>query len=394
MISNKMKQSIEKSSAIRAMFEEGIRLSKIYGKENVYDFSLGNPSVFPPKSVKNALISLLENEDPNFLHGYTPNAGYSDVREFIAKKFAEEFGINASSDGVVLTNGAAAALNIILKTLLNPDDEVIIFAPFFGEYLSYVNNYDGVPVIIPVDEKSFSPDMSELEKKLSPKTKAVIVNNPNNPSGAVYPEETLKKISEILAAAEKKYGHPIYIISDEPYRKLVYTGKKVAFIGNYYKNTFFAYSFSKTLSLPGERIGYLVLPDAADDFCDITSSLCTANRISGFVNAPTLFQRLLLTCFNEAVDISIYDKNRKAMYNKLIELGFECILPEGAFYMFPKALIPDDKAFCEAAKEFRLLIVPGSAFGCPGYFRLAYCVDYKTIINSFDSFTKLAEKFK
>ena len=276
MISEKMKQAMSKSSAIRAMFEEGIRLSSIYGRENVYDFSLGNPSACPPESVKASLISILDETDPKLLHGYTTNAGYLDVREFIAGKFEDEFGIKASPGGIVLTCGAAAALNIILKTLLNPDDEVVVFAPYFGEYISYTNNYSGVPVVVSADTKTFSPDMADLESKLSERTKAVIINSPNNPSGVIYSEETLKKISEILTLAEEKFGHPIYVISDEPYRKLVYTGKKVPFIGKYYKNTFFTYSFSKALSLPGERIGYIVLPDDADFFGEIMPSLCTA----------------------------------------------------------------------------------------------------------------------
>lgn len=393
MISEKMKQFTKNSSVIRAMFEEGKKMSEKYGAENVYDFSLGNPSIEPPISVKNAIISLLTQEAPNQIHGYTDNSGYEDVREHIAHVTNSEFSTHFSKEGVILTNGAAGALNIILKTLLNPQDEVIVFAPFFGEYTAYVANYDGKLVVIASNTETFQPDIVAFQKAITSKTKAVIINTPNNPTGIVYSENTLKSIASVLELKQKEYGNPIYLISDEPYRRLSYDGVLVPFVSKYYKNTFVAYSFSKSLSLPGERIGYILADAQMDGFEEIMFALNVANRISGFVNAPSLFQRVLLSCMEEKTDVKAYDTNRLLLYNMLTELGYECIRPEGAFYLFPKAFIANDKEFCEQAKKLHLLIVPGSAFGCAGHFRISYCVSTATITNSYDSFQKLAQKY-
>lgn len=393
MISKKMKQFTSNSSVIRAMFEEGKRLSKIYGKENVYDYSIGNPSAEPPKEVKKALINVINNQNPIIVHGYSNNAGYEDIRESVAASLNKEFSMDYTYKGIVLTNGAAGAINIALKTILDPDDEVIVFAPFFGEYNSYIKNYDGVIVVVPPDTSSFQINIEEFEKAITKKTKAVIINSPNNPSGVIYSESTIKVISEILEKKQKDFKNSIYLISDEPYRYIVYDNNKVPFTAKYYRNTFTAYSFSKSLSLPGERIGYLAVNSNADDFEDIMAALSVANRISGFVNAPSLFQRIIPNCLDARVDINIYDKNRKLLYNKLKEFGFECAEPMGTFYLFPKSLIEDDDLFCSTAKEYNLLMVPGSAFGCNGYFRLSYCVPYEMILNSFDSFKKLAERY-
>ena len=393
MISERMKAFTANSSVIRAMFEEGKKMAALYGKENVYDFSLGNPSVEPPKSVKEAIIKILNNESPNFVHGYTNNSGYEDVRKYIADSTNREFGTKFDVENIVMTCGAAGALNIIFKSILNPDDEVIVFAPFFGEYNAYVKSYDGKLVIVEADTETFQLNTEAFKSKITDKTKAVIINTPNNPSGVVYSEDTLKKLSEILVEAENKIGHPIYLISDEPYRRLVYDNIEVPFVSKYYKNTFVAYSFSKSLSLPGERIGYIIANSELDGFEEMMNALNVANRIMGFVNAPSLFQRVLPYCMDEKADIETYDKNRKLLYSMLTDLGFECIKPEGAFCMFPKTLIKDDVAFCNSAKEFRILSTPGSAFSCPGHFRLSYCVSTETIERSYDSFKALAKKY-
>lgn len=395
MISKKMENMVANSSAIRAMFEEGNRLAGIYGKENVFDFSLGNPNVPAPASVKDAIIALLDTEDPVVLHGYTnSNAGYEDVRQAVAESLNERFGTAFSANNITMTVGAAGGLNVILKSLLNPGDEVVVFAPYFGEYRSYTNNYDGVLVEVSPNTVDFQPKLDEFEQKITPKTKAVIVNTPNNPTGVVYSEDTIKRMAAILEAKQEEFGTEIYLISDEPYRELVYDGVEVPFLTKYYANTIIGYSFSKSLSLPGERIGYLVIPDEAADSEKLIGAANVATRILGFVNAPTLQQKLVKACLNEKTDISYYDRNRETLYNGLRELGFECIKPEGAFYLFVKSPVEDEKAFCSAAKEYNILIVPGSSFGCPGYVRLAYCVAYETIVNSLPKFAELAARYQ
>ncbi|MCB6413482.1 pyridoxal phosphate-dependent aminotransferase [Faecalimonas umbilicata] len=394
MIAEKMKGMVANSSAIRAMFEEGNRLAGIYGAENVYDFSLGNPNVAAPQAVKKAIIELLDEEDPVVLHGYTnSNCGYADVRKAVADSLNERFGTAFEGKNIVMTVGAAGGLNVILKTLINPGDEVIAFAPYFGEYRSYTNNYDGVLVEISPNTVDFQPKLDEFEEKITPKTKAVIVNTPNNPTGVVYSEETIRKMAAIMEAKQKEYGTDIYLISDEPYRELVYGGVEVPYLTKYYDNTIVGYSYSKSLSLPGERIGYLVIPDEVKDSEDVLSAANVATRILGFVNAPTLQQKVVAKCLNEKTDISYYDRNRETLYNGLTECGFECIKPEGAFYLFMKAPIADEKAFCAAAKKYNILIVPGSSFACPGYVRIAYCVAYETIVNSLPKFKELAKEY-
>ncbi|MCI8320525.1 MAG: pyridoxal phosphate-dependent aminotransferase [Dorea sp.] len=394
MIAEKMKNMVANSSAIRAMFEEGNRLAKIYGAENVYDFSLGNPNVPAPEAVKKAIAKLIEEEDPVALHGYTnSNCGYADVREAVASSLNERFGTRFEGKNIVMTVGAAGGLNVILKSLINPKDEVIAFAPYFGEYRSYTDNYDGVLVEISPNTADFQPKLDEFEQKITPKTKAVIVNTPNNPTGVVYSEETIQKMAAILEAKQKEYGTDIFLISDEPYRELVYDGAEVPYLTKYYDNTIVGYSYSKSLSLPGERIGYLVIPDEAADSEQLLAAANVATRILGFVNAPTLQQKIVAKCLNEKTDVSYYNRNREALYQGLKECGFECIKPEGAFYLFVKSPTADEKEFCAAAKKYNLLIVPGSSFACPGYVRLAYCVSYETIINSLPKFRELAKEY-
>lgn len=394
MIAEKMKGLVANSSAIRAMFEEGNRLAGIYGAENVFDFSLGNPNVPAPEAVKKAIEDLVENEDPLVLHGYTnSNSGYADVREAVAKSLNERFGTAFEGKNIIMTVGAAGGLNVILKTIINAGDEVLTFAPYFGEYRAYINNFDGVLVEVSPNTVDFQPKLDEFEQKITPKTKAVIVNTPNNPTGVVYSEETIKKMAAIMEAKQKEYGTEIFLISDEPYRELVYDGAEVPYLTKYYDNTIVGYSYSKSLSLPGERIGYLVIPDEVADSEDMLSAANVANRILGFVNAPTLQQKIVKACLNEKTDISYYDRNREALYNGLKECGFDCIKPEGAFYLFVKSPVENEKEFCEAGKKYNILMVPGSSFACPGYVRLAYCVSYETIVNSLPKFAELAKEY-
>ena len=393
MISEKMKPYVKNNSAIRMMFEEGNRLRAKYGADKVFDFSLGNPSVPAPDSVREAIIELVNNTDPTVLHGYMSNAGFEDVRQTIAESLNRRFDTKFSAKNLIMTVDAASGLNVILKTVLNPGEEVIVFAPYFLEYGAYVRNYDGVLVEISPDTTTFQPNLAEFEQKITPKTKAVIVNTPHNPTGVVYSEETIRKLSAILEAKQKEFGTVIYLISDEPYRELAYDGVEVPYLTKYYDNTVVGYSYSKSLSLPGERIGYLVIPDEADGSEELISAATIANRTLGCVNAPSLIQKVVAKCVDAKTDLAAYDKNRQALYNGLKECGFECIKPQGAFYLFVKSPVEDEKAFCEAGKKYNILMVPGSSFACPGYVRLAYCVSYDTIVNSLPEFKKLAAEY-
>lgn len=393
MISNKMVDLVKGSSVIRAMFEEGKALAKKYGAENVYDFSLGNPNVAPPQAVEDAIVDIVRNEEPLKLHGYMSNAGYEDVRATIAESLNGRFGTSFNENNIIMTVGAASGLNVIFKTLLNPGDEVITFSPYFGEYKNYVGNYDGVLVEISPNTDDFQPKLSELKEKITAKTKCVLVNSPNNPTGVVYSEKTIKELAEILEDKQKEFGTSIYIVSDEPYRELVYGDVEVPYITKYYRNTIVGYSYSKSLSLPGERIGYLVIPSEVDDYSDIFAAASVATRILGYVNAPSLMQRVVAKCINEKTDISYYDRNRNELYEGLKKLGFTCQKPEGAFYLFMKTPVPDDKEFVAAAKKYNILVVPGSSFGCAGYVRIAYCVAYETIVNSLPKFAELAKEY-
>lgn len=394
MISKQMQAQVQNSSVIRAMFEEGKRLAAIYGAENVFDFSLGNPSVDPPAEVKTAIMDILNEEGSASIHGYMNNSGYEEVREAIADSINQKYGTAFSHHNIIMTVGAAGGLNVILKTLLDPQDEVIVFAPFFGEYRNYISNYNGSLVIIPADPSDFQPNLELLQEKITAKTKAVIVNSPNNPTGVVYSEETINHLAKILRQKQKEFSSNIYIISDEPYRELAYDNVEVPYLTKYYENTIIGYSFSKSLSLPGERIGYLVVPDQAADGEDIIAAANIATRILGFVNAPSLFQLVIARCLNAKVDVEAYNRNRELLYNALKSYGYDCIKPEGAFYLFVKAPIADDVAFCSLAKQKNILVVPGSSFGCAGYIRIAYCVPYDMIARSLPGFKYLIEEIK
>jgi len=371
------------------MFEEGNKLAEMHGRENVYDFSLGNPSIPSPDAVNKAIIDIVQEENPVALHAYMSNIGYPAVRTAIAEFLNSKFDTNFNENNIIMSVGAAGGLNVILKTLINPGDEVIVISPYFVEYNSYVSNYDGKLVIVPASSSDFQPDPDAIKKAITPKTKALILNSPNNPTGVVYSEETIDKIAKVLEEKSNEYNSPIYIISDEPYRELVFDNIHVPFTTKHYRNTIVCYSWSKSLSLPGQRIGYILIPSEIDYYELIFDAAGIATRILGYVNAPALIQRVVAKCLNEQTDISAYDNNRKLLYNGLKELGFEPLYPQGAFYLWMKTPC-DDKEFVQAAKKYNILLVPGSAFACPGYVRIVYCVSRETIKNSLPAFEKLA----
>ena len=396
MISGKMKPLVENNSVIRVMFEEGKRLAAIYGAENVYDFSLGNPNVPAPPEVEQAILDTLREEESTFVHGYMSNAGYEDVRETIAQSLNSRFGTKFSQKNILMTVGAASGLNVILKTILNPGDEVIVFAPYFVEYGNYVRNYDGQLTVISPNTVDFQPNLEEFAEKITGRTKAVIINTPNNPTGVVYSHETLTRLAEIMRQKTKELGTEMVLISDEPYRELAYDGVEVPYVTKYYADTVVCYSYSKSLSLPGERIGYLVIPDEFTDSEAVFTAATIANRVLGCVNAPSLMQRVIKRCIeaDARVNLEAYDKNRNLLYQGLKKLGFSCIKPEGAFYLFVKAPEPDEKAFCARAQKHNLLLVPGSSFACPGYVRIAYCVSEDQITRAMSAFEALAQEYE
>lgn len=393
MISKKIEKALQGSSAIRAMFVEGKEMAEKFGAENVYDFSLGNPATPAPAAFNQTLKDLVDEVDSLELHGYMENAGYGDVRAAIAENLNRRFGTKFDAHNLIMTVGAAGGLNIIFKTILDPGDEVIVFAPFFGEYRQYAANFDAEIVAVNPDLETFQPDMADFEAKITAKTKALIVNTPNNPTGVIYKPETMEQIGAILEKKQKEFGHDIYLISDEPYRELVYDGNSEDFLTKYYKNTIVGYSFSKSLSLPGERIGYVVVPDEASDSELLLRGMEISNRTLGFVNAPSMIQKAVARCLEEKTDVNFYDENRKMLYEGLTKLGFTCIKPEGAFYLWVKSPVADEEAFVNEGKKLHLLMVKGSAFGCPGFVRLAYCVSHETIKNSLPAFAKLAEVY-
>lgn len=394
MVSEKMKPFMANNSAIRAMFEEGKRMAAIYGKENVYDFSLGNPNV-PVEQVNDAIRAVIDSEEFNTVHGYMSNAGFEDVRQTIAESLNKRFGTAFSQKNLLMTVGAASGLNVILKSLLNPGDEVIVFAPYFVEYNGYIRNYDGKVVVISPDTETFMPKLDEFAEKITARTKAVIINNPNNPTGVVYREDTIRALAAVMEEKQKEFGTQIVLLSDEPYRELAYGGVEVPFVTKYYRNSVVCYSYSKSLSVPGERIGYLVIPDEIEDSEELILAATIANRVLGCVNAPSLIQKVIKYCIEHdvTVDLKAYERNRSLLYSALREYGFTCAEPDGAFYLFVKSPVADEKEFCETAKKHHVLVVPGSSFACPGYVRIAYCVSYEQIERSLPAFKAIAKEY-
>ncbi len=392
MISEKMSQLLEKSAAMSAMYTESARMKAEYGVENVYDFGMGNPNLAAPEIIREISIRVLQETDPWYLHHYMPNNGFPEAREKIAASLNRRFGTSYGVDNIMMCTGAAGGLNCLLKVLMDPGQEILTFAPYFGEYDRYADNVNCMLKAVPANLPSFRPDPAAMAECITVNTKAVLINNPHNPTGVVYDAATIKAICDVLTEKEKEFGHAIYLISDEPYRELVFDGAVVPWIPDYYKNTIVVYSFSKSLSLPGDRIGYIALGSDVEDFENIVAATAVSTRISGFINASGLQQLVCAECCEELVDVSFYDRNRERLYRALIEYGYECVKPQGAFYMFVKTPIKDDKAFVQKAKEHRILLTPGSGFGCPGYVRIAYCVALDTIEKSLPGFKALAEE--
>lgn len=392
MVSAKMYELGTKKSTIRTIFEFGRMRAAQVGEENIFDFSLGNPNVPTPDFVRDAAIEILQTYAPAAVHGYTVAPGNPQVRETLAQSLNARFGTNFAGKNLFITAGAAAAITICFKALAEEGDEFITFAPYFPEYKVFVESVGAKLNVVPAQPADWQINFDAFRKMLTPATKAVIINSPNNPSGAVYSEATIKTLAQILAEKSSEYGHPIFIIADEPYREIAYN-VDVPYVPNFYANTLVCYSYSKSFSLPGERIGYIVVPDSVADFGKIFGAVAGAARVLTHVNAPSLWQLVIAKCAGKPSDISIYERNAKLLYEGLIDAGFECVKPQGAFYLFPKALEDDDYAFCERAKKFDLLLVPGADFGCAGYFRAAYCIKTETIERSLPLFKKLAAEY-
>jgi aspartate aminotransferase len=389
-VAKKIQDAMERSSWIRKMFEEGARLKAIRGPDKVYDFSLGNPDLEPPEKFRQVLSSVIA-ESPTGAHGYMPNAGYEETRAAVADYVSREQGVKVESEHVVMTCGAAGALNCIFKALLDPGDEVIVSAPYFVEYGFYADNHGGQLRVVSTGE-DFTLDPAAIEKAINPKTKVVLINSPNNPSGQVYDHTSLEQLGDLLAANSKKMGRTLYLVSDEPYRKIVYDGFEVPSIFEAYPNSIVATSYSKDVSLPGERIGCLVAHPEADEVRTLMSCFVLANRILGFVNAPALMQRVVTHLQGDCVDVRMYEARRDLFCQGLADAGYELLKPRGAFYLFPKSPVADEISFARSLQEENILVVPGTGFGSPGYFRIAYCVGKKTIESAIPGFARARER--
>ena len=393
MLNQQMAALGNNRSTIRELFEYGNQRAAVVGRENVFDFSIGNPNVPAPDAVRQAILAEAAG-DPVALHGYTSAQGAADVRKALADDLNRRFGTSYTGDSLYLTAGAAAALSCAFKAIACPGDEFVILAPYFPEYIMFIERGAGAKcVIVPPSIADFQIDFDALEQVLNEHTKAVVVNSPNNPSGAVYSEQTVGQLAALLREKEKQYGNPIYLVSDEPYREIVYDGVQVPFVPNYYDDTIVCYSYSKSLSLPGERIGYVLVPPQAADSADLYAAVCGAGRALGYVCAPSLFQRVVARCVGQTGDISVYQTNRDLLYEGLTQMGYACVKPAGAFYLFPQTLEPDDRAFCERAKKYDLLVVPGADFGAPGHMRISYCVQTETIRRALPLFAELAKEY-
>ena len=391
-ISDWVQKSMDKGSWIRRMFEEGATLKQRYGAENVFDLSLGNPIMEPPAEFVRELKQLAEDPLPG-MHRYMENAGYAETRAAVAAQLSLETGIEFTADDIVMTCGAAGAMNVVLKTILNPGDETIIFAPFFAEYENYIENHNGVVRILPTDEQ-FVPRLDALEAAISTKTKAVVINSPNNPSGAVYSEDFIHQLGELLLKQETRYGMPIYLISDEAYRKIIFDGLEYPSPFLHYRDTIIATSHSKDLALPGERIGYIAVRPECSQRDELLAGLIHCNRILGFVNAPAMMQHIVRHLQGVTVSVAKYQRQRDFLYTNLTEMGYSIVKPRGAFYMFPESPLEDDVAFAREMQQWKVLVVPGCGFASPGYFRISYCVDDHTLEGSLTGFRKAAQKYK
>lgn len=393
MLNEQMYEYGSRSSVIRELFAYGLERKKIVGEDKVYDFSIGNPSIPAPPEVKQAILELLE-EPAEALHGYSPAAGDPGVRKTLADSVNRKFGTQYTADNFYMTVGAAASLSICTKALTNPGDEFITFAPFFPEYAVWVGTAGAKLLVTPADTEHFQIDFAALERLIGPKTRGIIINSPNNPSGVVYSEDTISRLARLLDEKQKEYGNPIYLITDEPYREIVYDGVKVPFVPKYYQNTLVCYSYSKSLSLPGERIGYILVPDEVADAKRVMAAVAGAGRALGYVCAPVLFQRVAARCADVTGDIAAYERNRELLYNGLTALGYECVRPQGAFYLFVKSPEPDAKAFSDRAKKHDVLVVPSDSFGCEGYVRISYCVSEKTIRDALPVFGEIMKEYR
>ncbi len=394
MVNEKMYELGSKKSTIRAIFEYGRKRAAEVGEDHIYDFSLGNPNVPAPEYIKEAVLDIMTTLPPQAIHSYTVAPGNPQVRDTLSQDINRRFGTHFTRDNLFMTAGAAASCTICFKALAEEGDEFVVNAPFFPEYRCFVESTGARLVVVPADTKEFQIDLDAFEKALTPHTKGVIINSPNNPSGTVYSEDTIRRLAAILDKKEKEYGHPIFLISDEPYREIVYGGLTVPYVPLYYRNTLVCYSYSKSFSLPGERIGYIVIPSEITEFGKVSAAIAGAARVLTHVNAPSLWQLVVARCAGKPSDIKPYEENGRLLYEGLQEAGISCVKPQGAFYLFPKCLEDDDYAFCERAKKYDLLLVPGTDFGCPGYFRASYCISNDTIRRSLPMFKKLAAEYK
>ena len=381
-------------SEIRDLFEYGMKRKAEIGEENVYDFSIGNPSVPAPQCVSDAIKELVDTSDSISLHGYTSAQGDAMVRKTMADHLNKKYGAKVSADNIYMTCGAAAALSIVMNACMQPGDECLVIKPYFPEYGVYIERSGAKVVEVDPEEKTLQIDIDNVEAAINEKTKAIVINSPNNPSGVVYKKDKVEALCELLKKKEEEYGHPIFIITDEPYRELIYDDIELPYLINYYDNTFSCYSFSKALSMPGERIGYVVVSPKIANYEDAYAAVCGSGRALGYVCAPSLWQKVVAKCVDATADISIYKKNRDLFYNSLTEMGFECVYPDGAFYLFVKAMEEDSRAFSDKCKEHEILVVPADSFGMPGYVRVSYCVETKQIEDALPAFKALAEEYK
>jgi aspartate aminotransferase len=389
MISNEINKNMQNSSWIRKMFEEGERLAKIHGKENIYDYSIGNPFAEPPTEVLNSLV---KHSTEKGMHRYMSNAGFTDVRQTMADDINKTItGDKLSFEHIVMTCGAAGALNVVLRAILNPGEEVVVFTPYFVEYGFYIQNHNGIMITVDNEKTNFQPNLDELKNKITNKTKAIIINSPNNPTGVVYKEEILKEMALVIKEKEKEFNSKIFVVSDEPYAKIVYNNIKIPNILNIFDNGIIVNSFSKSLGLAGERIGYIAANPKIENVSTLMNAFIFCNRTLGFGNAPALAQKAVADGINSSVNIADYQEKRDFLYENLTRLGFTMVNPEGTFYLFPKSPMKDDIEFVKFATKYNILLVPGSGFGCPGYFRMSYCVDFDMIKRSITSFEKMAK---